>query len=198
MRRAASELDRAKAVELILRGRGDALVISGLGAPTWDVAAAGDSRFNFYLWGAMGGAAMVGLGLALAQRQRRVLVITGDGELLMGLGSLATIGVARPGNLSIIVIDNERYGETGMQISHTGRGVDLAAVARGAVFPVASTVSSLEELEASLDAIHRDTGPVLTVVKVTPNQPPVRVPLRDGTQIKNRFREALLGPDAFT
>lgn len=197
MRRTASELDRGKAVELILRGRGDALVISGLGAPTWDVAAAGDSRFNFYLWGAMGGAAMVGLGLALAQRQRRVLVITGDGELLMGLGSLATIGVARPGNLSIIVIDNERYGETGMQISHTGRGVDLAAVARGAAFPVASTVSSLEELEASLNTIYRDTGPVLTVVKVAPNQPPVRVPLRDGTQIKNRFREALLGPDAF-
>jgi thiamine pyrophosphate-dependent acetolactate synthase large subunit-like protein len=198
VRRPATELDRGTAVELILRDRGDALVVTGLGSPTWDVAAAGDSRFNFYLWGAMGGAAMLGLGLALAQRQRRVLVVTGDGELLMGLGGLATIGVARPENLSIVVLDNESYGETGMQPSHTGRGVDLAAIARGASFPLASIVSSREELDASLRTIHRDAGPVLTVVKVTADQPPVRVPLRDGTQIKNRFREALLGPDAFT
>ncbi|HEY6363086.1 MAG TPA: thiamine pyrophosphate-dependent enzyme [Vicinamibacterales bacterium] len=198
MAKPASELDRRVAVEMILRDRGDALVVSGLGSPTWDVAAAGDSRLNFYLWGAMGGAAMLGLGLALAQPRRRVLVITGDGELLMGLGSLATIGGARPRNLSIVVLDNERYGETGMQASHTGRGVDLAAIARGAAFPFASTVSTTDDLEASRPAIHGQAGPVLTVVKVAASQPSARVPLRDGTHMKSRFREALLGPDAFT
>jgi thiamine pyrophosphate-dependent acetolactate synthase large subunit-like protein len=189
-------IERRAAVETILRDRAGALVVSGLGSPTWDVAAAGDSPLNFYLWGAMGGAAMLGLGLALAQRSRRVLVITGDGEMLMGLGSLATIGVERPDNLSIIVLDNERYGETGMQASHTGRGVDLAAMARGASFPFATTASTAEQLEAWLPTLHGQPGPVLTVVKVTASQPVARVPLRDGTQIKHRFRDALLGPAA--
>jgi thiamine pyrophosphate-dependent acetolactate synthase large subunit-like protein len=191
----AAELDRREAVHTILRDRGDTLVVSGLGAPTWDVASAGDSPLNFYLWGAMGGAAMLGFGLALAQPRRRVLVVTGDGELLMGLGSLATIGAERSRNLSIVVVDNESYGETGMQRSHTGRGVDLAAIARGAAFPVVTTVFTMAELEAWLPTLHGSAGPVLTVVKVTRNQPPARVPLRDGTHIKIRFREALLGSD---
>src|SRR3970282_433645 len=108
-------LERRKVVADILKQRGDALVVAGLGAPTWDAAAAGDHALNFHTWGGMGGAAMIGLGLALAQPARRVLVITGDGELLMGLGSLATIAVQRPRNLAVIVVDNERYGETGMQ-----------------------------------------------------------------------------------
>jgi thiamine pyrophosphate-dependent acetolactate synthase large subunit-like protein len=194
----SDRLERRDVVAAILRGRGDALVVTGLGSPTWDVAAVDDSPLNFYLWGAMGGASMVGLGLALAQRSRRVLVVTGDGELLMGLGSLATIGAERPGNLSIVVLDNERYGETGMQPSHTGRGVDLAAVARGAAFPLARTVSSAAELDEWLPALHQEAGPVLTVVKVAASQPPARVPLRDGTQIKHRFREALLGAGATT
>ena len=127
-------LERRDAVTAILRPRGDALVVSGLGSPTWDVAAAGDSPLNFYMWGAMGGAAMVGLGLAMSQPSRRVVVITGDGELLMGLGSLATIGADRTPNLSVVVLDNEHYGETGMQASHTARGVDLAGIARAAAF----------------------------------------------------------------
>jgi thiamine pyrophosphate-dependent acetolactate synthase large subunit-like protein len=192
-----AQLDRREVVHAILRDRGDALVVSGLGSPTWDVASAGDSALNFYLWGAMGGAAMLGFGLALAQPRRRVIVVTGDGELLMGLGSLATIGPERPRNLSIVVLDNESYGETGMQRSHTGRGVDLAAIARGAAFPAVTTVFTLAELEAWLPTLHNTEGPVLTVVKVTRNQPPARVPLRDGTHIKIRFREALLGPEAW-
>ena len=191
------QLDRREAVKVILRDRGDALVVTGLGSPTWDVASAGDSPLNFYLWGAMGGAAMLGLGLALAQRQRRVLVVTGDGEMLMGLGSLATIGPERPPNLSIVILDNERYGETGMQLSHTARGVDLAAIARGAAFPYVTTVSTREQLDAWLPTLHGPTGPVLTVVKVRQGDDPARVPLRDGPGIKNRFREALLGPAAF-
>jgi thiamine pyrophosphate-dependent acetolactate synthase large subunit-like protein len=120
-------LDRRHAVARLLRDRGDALIVSGLGSPTYDVAAAGDDPRNFYLWGAMGGACMIGLGLALAKPERRVLVITGDGEMLMGLGSLATIGVKRPANLGIVVLDNGLHGETGLQPSHTAHATDLAA-----------------------------------------------------------------------
>src|SRR5574341_751288 len=140
-------LDRRKAVADILRNRGGALVVPGLGAPTWDTAAAGDHPLNFYTWGGMGGAAMIGLGLALAQPKRRVLVITGDGELLMGLGSLATIGVQRPRNLAVIVQDNEHYGETGMQDTHTRFGVDLAGMAKAAGFRAAGTIYAADELK---------------------------------------------------
>lgn len=190
-------LDRRDAVAAIVGARGKALLVTGLGSPTWDVAAAADSPYNFYLWGAMGGAAMIGLGLALAQPARRVVVITGDGELLMGLGSLATIGAERPPNLSIVVLDNERYGETGMQASHTARGVDLAAIARATNFAEAVTISTRQALESSLATLYGSAGPVLAVVKVLPTQPRLQVPLRDGTHIKNRFREALPGDKAF-
>src|SRR6266545_34619 len=132
-------LDRRKVVDALLERRGELLVVAGLGSAAWDCTAAGDHPLTFPLWGAMGSACMIGLGLALAQPKRRVLVVTGDGEMLMGLGSLATIGVQRPGNLAVVVLDNERYGETGMQPTHTGRGVDLAGVARAAGFVGAVT-----------------------------------------------------------
>ncbi|MCK5365931.1 MAG: aldehyde dehydrogenase, partial [Gammaproteobacteria bacterium] len=115
----AAKLDRREAVARLLAGRGRALLVTGLGSTTWDAAAAGDRAENFYVWGGMGGAAMIGLGVALAQPGRRVLVITGDGEMLMGLGAFATIAVQRPKNLAVVVIDNEVYGETGMQYTHT-------------------------------------------------------------------------------
>ena len=122
-------LDRREFVRQLLTDRGDLLVVSGLGSATYDVAAAGDPPLNFYLWGAMGGTAMIGLGLALARPDRRVAVLTGDGDMLMGLGSLATIGVKQPRNLSLVVLDNAHYGETGMQASHTHAGIDLVATA---------------------------------------------------------------------
>src|SRR5471032_2267953 len=123
-------LDRRAAMATLLAGRSDdLLVVPGLGSTAWDLAAAGDNDRNFYLWGAMGGTAMIGLGLALAQPKRRVLVITGDGEMLMGMGSLASIAAARPPNLAIAVLDNARFGETGSQHSHTGLTTDLEAVA---------------------------------------------------------------------
>ncbi len=189
-------LERREAVAALLAGRGDALVVTGLGSPTWDVAATSESPLNFYLWGAMGGAAMVGLGLALAQPSRRVIVITGDGELLMGLGSLATIAAARPANLAIAVLDNEHYGETGMQASHTACGVDLAGMAAAAGFPSTLTLTSASQLSHWLPVLQSGSGPVLGVIKVAATQPPLTVPARDGTYIKNRFREALLGPKA--
>jgi len=123
-------LERRAAMAALLADRGDdLLVVPGLGSTTYDLAALGDDNRNFYLWGAMGGAAMIGLGLALAQPKRRVAVITGDGEMLMGMGALATIGIQRPGNLAIVVFDNGVYGETGMQPSATQSGVDLVSVA---------------------------------------------------------------------
>ena len=112
-------LDRRSVVSSLLAGRKDAIVVGGLGASTYDIAAAGDHARNFYLWGAMGGAVMIGLGLALAQPKLPVVVITGDGEMLMGMGSLATVGLQKPANLTIVVLDNESYGETGGQVSHT-------------------------------------------------------------------------------
>ena len=135
----SATLKRREVVAQLLEGRGELLVVAGLGSTAWDCTAAGDHPLTFPLWGAMGQAAMMGLGLALAQPKRRVLVITGDGEMLMGIGSLATIGVQRAANLSVVVIDNERYGETGMQATHTASGVDLAAVARACGFRKASS-----------------------------------------------------------
>ena len=141
-------LDRRAVVATLLRDPGDLLVVTGLGAPTYDAAAAGDRALNFYLWGAMGGAAMVGLGLALAQPSRRVLVLTGDGEMLMGMGSLATIAAAAPANLAIAVLDNARYGETGSQRSHTGLTTDLAAVAAACGWTATATARDMDEVEA--------------------------------------------------
>jgi thiamine pyrophosphate-dependent acetolactate synthase large subunit-like protein len=191
-----SGLDRRKVVAALLADRGDALVVTGLGSPTYDTFAAGDHDLNFYLWGGMGGAAMVGLGLALAQPKRRVLVITGDGEMLMGLGSLATIAVEAPKNLAIAVIDNGHYGETGMQRAHTGRGVDIAGMAKAAGFKSSTTVRSMSGLQQWLAAFHRKPGPVFGDIKVSAAPAPMALPVRDGTAIKHRFRTALLGADA--
>jgi thiamine pyrophosphate-dependent acetolactate synthase large subunit-like protein len=189
-------LDRRKVVAALLADRGDALVVTGLGSPTYDTFAAGDNDLNFYLWGGMGGAAMAGLGLALAQPKRRVLVITGDGEMLMGLGSLATIACEAPKNLSIAVIDNGHYGETGMQRAHTARGVDLAGIAKAAGFKSTNTIDSMTVLQRWLPEFHSKTGPVFADIKVSAEPAPMRLPLRDGTAIKYRFRTALLGSKA--
>lgn len=186
-------LDRRNVAAEILKQRGDALVVAGLGATCWDTMAAGDNPLNFYTWGAMGGTAMIGLGLSLAQPKRRVLVITGDGDMLMGLGSLATIGVQQPGNLAIIVIDNERYGETGMQETHTRFGVDLAGVAKSAGFRATGTIYGATELQTWIPRFYRQAGPVFAAIKVTTQAAPMVLPLRDGTAIKHRFRAALLG-----
>jgi thiamine pyrophosphate-dependent acetolactate synthase large subunit-like protein len=189
-------LDRRAVVARVLRDRDDALLVTGLGSTTWDAAAAGDHANNFYLWGAMGGAAMVGLGLALAQPQRRVFVITGDGEQLMGLGGIATIAVQRPSNLSLVVIDNESYGETGMQDTHTKHGVDLAGIAAAAGFAHSVTVYNDDEVEAVIPIIYQQTGPIFAAVKVTTAPVATVLPPRDGAYLKDRFRQSLLGSKA--
>ena len=185
-------LDRREAVAALLHNRNTLLVVTGLGSPSYDVHAAGDRDDNYYLWGAMGGAALIGLGLALAQPGRPVLTITGDGEQLMALGALATIGAARPKNLTIAVIDNQHFGETGMQSSHTGRGIDLAKVAAACGFADARTLSSLDEVAALAPSLSRPAdGPRLYVVKVAADNPPRSLPPRDAVFVKNRFRSHL-------
>lgn len=185
-------LGRRDVVDLLLADRGDMLVVAGLGAAAWDVAAAGDCDLDFPLWGAMGGAAMIGLGLALAQPERRVLVITGDGEMLMGLGALATIAVQAPGNLAISVLDNERYGETGMQATHTAHGADLAAIARAAGFPVTALARDMDALDSVARLLRDATGPVFATIKIRAETLPLVLPPRDGVVLKDRFRAALL------
>ncbi|MFJ4376398.1 thiamine pyrophosphate-dependent enzyme [Pseudomonas japonica] len=189
-------LNRRAVVARILEQRGDALAITSLGNPTFDVAAAGDCPQNFYLWGAMGGAVMVGLGLALAQPDKRVIVFVGDGEMMMGLGSLATVACHGAANLSIVVIDNEHYAETGMQPAHAGRGVSISEVARAVGFRHFGVARTAEELEHAVETILNGEGPVQVTVKVTTEPAPTALPPRDGPHLRSRFREALLGSDA--
>jgi thiamine pyrophosphate-dependent acetolactate synthase large subunit-like protein len=188
-----SKLHRRNVVKELLSNRKDLLVIAGLGSTSWDITAAGDSDLSFPTWGAMGQAAMMGLGLALAQPKRRVLVITGDGEMLMGLGALATIGVQKPKNLTVVVIDNERYGETGMQTTHTASGVDLAAVAKACGFKNSRVVTKNVPLR---DIVHRTAGPNFLQIKVIAEKLPLVLPPQDGVLLKDRFRRALLGKAA--
>ncbi len=185
-------MDRRDLVRAVLAARGEAIVVAGLGAPAWDITAAGDTALNLPLWGGMGGAAMVGLGLALAQPGRSVIVITGDGEMLMGLGALATIAVQRPPNLTILVLDNEHYGETGMQETATAHGVDLVAIAKGAGFERASEITTLDQA----GSIPGAGGLLFAVAKVTAEALPVVLPPREGAYLTARLREAVLGPAA--
>jgi thiamine pyrophosphate-dependent acetolactate synthase large subunit-like protein len=187
----AAMLDRRELVRRLLIERRDLLVVSGLGSATYDVAAAGDHALNFYLWGAMGGTAMIGLGLALARPERRVAVITGDGDMLMGIGSLATIGVKQPRNLTIVVLDNQSYGETGMQPSHTHAGIDLVAMASACRFREARAVSRIEEADDIRALLHVGDGPVFVSARITPEEAPRVLPLREGHAIKQRFMTAL-------
>ena len=193
-------LHRRDVVNHILHQRGDLLVVAGLGAPAWDVTAAGDHPLSFPLWGAMGGAAMIGLGLALAQPKRKVLVVTGDGEMLMGLGSLAVIGSLKPRNLSIVVLDNEQYGETGMQDTVTASGVDLAGIAKSSGFTTTMSIKTKSELGLLKNQIYKESkttsGPLFAQVKVDPEKLPLVLPPREGAYLKNRFRIALLGKQA--
>jgi thiamine pyrophosphate-dependent acetolactate synthase large subunit-like protein len=185
-------LDRRDVVAALLADRGDLLVVTGLGSASYDVHAAGDNDLTYYLWGAMGSAALVGLGLAQACPDRRVLVITGDGEQLMGLGGLATIGIAQPANLFIVVIDNGHYGETGMQTSHTGFGLRLDDVARACLFAEAQRATTMADVARIREAIGAPAaGPRLTVIEVKAENLPRSLPPRDAVHIKNRFRAAL-------
>lgn len=193
---AEAPLDRRAVVAALLRARGDLLVVTGLGSPAYDVMAAGDHELNFYLWAAMGSAAMVGFGLAAAQPERPVLVITGDGEQFMGFGALATIALRQPRNLGIVVLDNGHYGETGMQASQSGGGIDLARVAAACGFPEAVEVTRMDQVEPLRRRIQARESLTLAAVKIAAVNAPRVLPPRDGVHLKNRFRMALGFPPA--
>ena len=182
---------RRDVVRSLISTRGDALLVTGLGSPAWDAGAAGDDPRNFYFWGAMGGALAAGLGLALARPDRRVIVLTGDGELMMGAGSLAVVGAQQPGNLGLLVLDNEAFGETGAQTGLSASSVDLAALALASGFREAMTAKSQTDAAAAVDLVLTAAGPVCAVVKVAlEGGGYVPVP-RDGVQLATRFRAAL-------
>jgi thiamine pyrophosphate-dependent acetolactate synthase large subunit-like protein len=185
-------LERRAVVAKLLEGRKNAIAVGGLGASTYDIAAAGDHDRNFYLWGGMGGAVMIGLGLALAQPKTPVVVITGDGEMLMGIGSLATVALQKPANLSIVVLDNERYGETGGQASHTSGSVDLVGVARSCGIADARSIATMAEI-GSFAASMQDVaaGPRFASVKIDGANLERVLANRDGTFIVSRIRQSL-------
>jgi thiamine pyrophosphate-dependent acetolactate synthase large subunit-like protein len=185
-------LDRRAVVATLLKDRKGMVAVGGLGASTNDMAAAGDHDRNFYLWGGMGGAVMMGLGLALAQPDVPIVVITGDGEMLMGMGSLATVAMQKPGNLSIIVLDNERYGETGGQTSHTSSAADLVGVARACGIADSRAITTMAEVEALVGKLHDlRSGPRFANIKIDDANVERILPMRDGNYIVNRIRGSL-------
>jgi thiamine pyrophosphate-dependent acetolactate synthase large subunit-like protein len=183
-------LDRRAAIRVLLAERGDLLVVTGLGSTTYDAASVADDERNFYLWGAMGGAVMVGLGLAIARPDRPVLVVTGDGDTLMGLGALATVGVQAPPNLAIAVFDNGRYAETGMQPSHTDSAVDLVGVARSCGIAAAFDIAEETALADFTRRVQQKEQTLFARVAIHADEPPRVLPPRDGVLLKNRFRHA--------
>lgn len=191
-----SGLHRREVVKGLLSNRGDTLVVTGLGQATYDAYAAGDDPRTFYLWGAMGGAVPIGLGMAIAQPDKRVIVVTGDGELLMGLGSLAVVGAEQPENLAVVVLDNGRYGETGQQVTHTARGTDLAGVAKAAGFREVVVAGNDAALGEGIRAAREGSGPVFVLIKISGDPVPMVLPPKDGAFLKTRFRQAVVGEDS--
>lgn len=187
-------LDRVEVVPQLIEDTQGTLFVSGLAGASKDLAALTNDGTNiFTMAGAMGAGAMLGLGLALAQPRHRVIVMTGDGELLMNVGALATIAVMAPSNLALLCIDNGHYGETGYQRSHTSLGVDLEAMAKGAGITNTATLSSTDNLEAGRELLNRRQGPCFVLLKVKPTDPPAFRRLLDPAACRYRFRQALLG-----
>lgn len=191
-REAAALVDRRVLVAELLAARGDALVVAGLGSPAWDVTAAGDRPENLPLWGGMGQAVPIGLGLALMRPERRVLVITGDGEMLMGIGSLAVVGAQAPANLAVLVLDNELFGETGNQPGLTAHGVDIAAMAKGAGLRACMQLASADQVAQLREFLLYEPGPVLAVAKVARSAGKAAYPSNDGRFLAKRMRAALV------
>ena len=184
-------LDRRYVVSRISNKCQDSLFITGLGSASYDLHAAGDSSRNFYLWGAMGGAAMMGLGLAMAQPDRHIIVLTGDGEQLMGMGAIATIGTCKPDNLAIIILDNGQFGETGKQQSHTSKGTDLVAVATACGIDTTLHVDDEASLETLLSELANHEGCLFAKLQISANPVKRSLPILDGVELKNRFRREL-------
>jgi thiamine pyrophosphate-dependent acetolactate synthase large subunit-like protein len=187
----SGKIDRRMLLGQLFGARNDYLFVAGLAGAARDLAAlTNDGPMLFALGGVMGAASMVGLGMALAAPDRRIAVVTGDGELQMNVGSLITIASAAPGNLTIICVDNERHGETGNQIGHTGRRADLADVARGAGFDSVMAVVEQERIPDAARFIREAPGPRFVVVKVADTEPSAFKRLMDPAACRYRFKAA--------
>jgi thiamine pyrophosphate-dependent acetolactate synthase large subunit-like protein len=188
-------LDRCDAVPALIGRHEDFLIVSGLAGTSRDVAAlTRDGAHTYTMAGAMGGAAMIGLGLALARPDKRVLIVTGDGELLMNSGALATIGVMNPPNLAILCVDNGHYGETGYQKSHTSLGVDLEKIAAASGIKATRTIAAEPELADGARPLRQGNGTAFILLRVKPTDPPAFKRNMDPSACRNRFRNTLLGP----
>ncbi len=181
---------RIDAIRALLQVLSSQPVLANLGTNTYDLFAAGDRPENFYMWGAMGSVSSVGLGLALARPDLRVIVLDGDGSLLMNLGSLATISTLRPANLVHIVFDNRMYETTGGQATHTAKGVNLAAIARGAGLSQVREVRDLPSFANAAEAALREAGPWFIVASVEPTASTARIPRRP-VYDKDRFMNSI-------
>ena len=190
------QLSRHTLLAGVLAQRDDALAVAGLGTANYDLFAVDDNPGNVYMWGSMGITASIGLGLAMAQPERRVLVVTGDGDMMMGVGSLATIAVQAPANLGILVMDNECFEETGGQAGLSASGVDIAGIARAAGFAAAITVTREDETAGLAAFLFESRGPVMAVAKVARAEEEPVFPSMDGPALARGFREALTGQKA--
>ena len=188
------ELDRREAVPAIIGSHEDFLFVCGLAGTSKDVAHLTDDGANFFgMAGAMGAACSMGLGLALAQPERKVLVVTGDGELLMNVGSLATIAVLNPPNLSVLCVDNGHYGETGYQLSHTSLGVDLEKIAQGSGIRATRTVETADQIPEGARVLRESNASSFVLLRVAPTDPAPYKRDLNGASCRVRFRQALLG-----
>jgi thiamine pyrophosphate-dependent acetolactate synthase large subunit-like protein len=186
-----NQIQRRPFVAGLLKLRGNALVVPGLGSPTWDIFAAGDSADYLYSWGGMGLAVPTALGIALAQPNRRVLALTGDGEMMMGIGSLAVVADQAPKNLGILVLDNEKFSETGRQRGLTSQKTDMCAVAKGFGIGQTRLVTEQGKTPELADFLFKTPGPVFAVAKIAITEDPWRLPEKDGATIARRFMDAI-------
>jgi thiamine pyrophosphate-dependent acetolactate synthase large subunit-like protein len=186
-------LERSAAVPALIGRHEDFLIIAGLGGTACDVGAVtGDSAHVYSLGGAMGAPCMMGLGLALARPDKRVLVVTGDGDLLMNVGALATIAVMDPANLAILCVDNGHYGETGWQKSHTSLGVDLEKIAAGCGIKHTRTVATTADIAGGARLIREANGTCFVCLRVRPTEPPDFKRNFDASFGRTRFRDSLM------
>lgn len=187
-------LDRITAVPAIVGDASDFLVIAGLAGTAKDLGALTKDGPNFYgLAGAMGAAVSMGLGLALARPDKKVLVATGDGELLMNIGALATVSLLNPPNLRILCVDNGHYGETGYQKSHTSQGVDLEQMAIGAGIKATCSIEKEADLAKGAKMLRESNGSCFVLLRVKPTDGPKFKRSLDPAAGRVKFRLGTLG-----
>lgn len=187
----SNKIQRRAFVSDLLANRDGALVVPGLGSATWDCFAAGDSPEYLYSWGGMGLAVPTALGLALAQPDKRILALTGDGEMMMGIGSLGVVADQAPSNLAILVLDNEHFGETGRQTGLTSSAANLIAIAKGFGIKQTMDVTDHGAVGDLAKFLFTTPGPVFATAKIAISEDPWMLPVKDGVAIARRFRTAL-------